>query len=192
MSWNYVRYSSHFLARSPDVCVLPVITEVSFRIPHAPHEILSMRLFSSICERLCNHRPFLASSSTSRDRFLLVFSLLGSAVDTCTASTDRAKHVAVSASGRDSSTNFPVCPQREFHPSCLATETGASAFGRCDRVSSSTDRDGHSCLAIETGPILAQMRLALWSHVARSVPFSTRLVVFFRELSGQAELARIW
>ena len=117
-------------AESPDVCVLPVITEDSFRIPQAPHEILSMRLFRSICERLCNHRPFLASSSTSRDPFLLVFSLLGSIADTCTASANRANFhalVAVSASvrglsflsgnrnrhlGRDSSTEFPVCPQR--------------------------------------------------------------------------------
>ena len=46
----------------------------------------------------------------------------------------------------------------------------ARSEGATESVSSSTDRDGHSCLASETGPIL-QKRLALWSHVARSVPW---------------------
>ena len=45
---------------------------------------------------------------------------------------------------RNSLTKFPVCPQREFvvfvHPSWLATETG-------HKVTPSTDRGGHSCLA---------------------------------------------
>ena len=62
--------------------------------------------------------------------------------------------------------------------------------GRRHRVSSSVDRGGHSCMASETtthvfwkrqgklwrlrcdsrGPILGQSWLALWTHVARSVP----------------------
>ena len=128
-------------AESPDVCVLPVITEDSFHIPQAPHEILSIRLFRSICERLCKRIPFLAPSSTSRDRFLLVFSLHQHRIHALRQPTEQnfmhwlqSRHQFVSfLSGNRN--RFPVCPQREFHPSCPATETGASAFGRCHRVS---------------------------------------------------------
>ena len=120
--------------------------------------------------------------------------------DTCTASADRATFhasVTVSASvrglsflsgnknrhlGRNSSTKFPVCPQREFHHSCLAIETGASAFGRCNRVSSSTDLGGHSCLA--SSPAAIQRPVGLMDKGSASGAGDQARQVRFSDKSG--------